>query len=199
MVDMIPDQGGSSGGGSLTSLAWPRTVPILTDAWITLREWTSADADGAFAACQDADTQCWMDIPVPYLREHAVDFVGQQSRAQWSSQRGAPFAITATGADQLLGSCGLVGVTAEHLVAEVVCGVAQWARGRNVATRAVRLLCDWAFSDVGLARLEFYIEPSNVASRALAARLGCQFEGTLRSKALIHGARRDMALYALLK
>jgi ribosomal-protein-alanine N-acetyltransferase len=92
----------------------------------------------------------------------------------------------------VLGSCGLVGVTAKHLVAEVVYAVAPWAR-------AVRLLCDWAMTDLGLARLEIYVEPSNVASRAVAARLGGQFEGVLRSKALIQGTRRDMALYALLK
>jgi RimJ/RimL family protein N-acetyltransferase len=199
MVAMIPEGGRPFGDGPVASLAWPSTAPILTDGEITLREWTSADADVVLAACQDADLQRWMDIPVPYLREHAVDFVGPESRAQWSSHTGAPFAITATDSDQVLGSCGLVGVSSEHLVAEVVCGVAPWARGRNVATRAVRLLCDWAFSDVGLARLEFYIEPANVASRALASRLDCQFEGTLRSKALMHGTRRDMALYALLR
>lgn len=183
----------------MTSLAWPSAVPRLTDGWLTLREWTARDADAVLAACQDADTQRWMDVPVPYLPEHAADFVGEHGRQQWSSQQGAPFAIAATDDDQVLGACGLVAVTAQHLVAEVVCGVAPSARGRKVAQRAVRLLCDWAMTDVGLARLEFYVEPSNVASRAVAARLGCQFEGVLRSKALIQGTRRDMTLYALLK
>jgi [ribosomal protein S5]-alanine N-acetyltransferase len=143
--------------------------------------------------------QRWMDVAVPYLPEHAAGFVGDHSRQRWSSQQGAPFAIAATDDDQVLGSCGLVAVSAQHLAAEVVCGVAPSARGRKVAPRGVRLLCDWAMREVGFARLEFYVEPSNVASRAVAARLGCQFEGVLRSKALIQGSRRDMALYALLK
>jgi RimJ/RimL family protein N-acetyltransferase len=140
-----------------------------------------------------------MDVSVPYLPEHAAHFVGEHSRQQWSSKQGAPFAIASSDDDQVLGSCGLVAVTAEHLVAEVVYAVAPWARGRSVAQRAGRLLCDWALTDLGLARLEFYVEPANAASRAVAGRLGCQFEGTLRSKALIQGTRRDMALYALLK
>jgi RimJ/RimL family protein N-acetyltransferase len=59
------------------------------------------------------------------------------------------------------------------------------------------LLRDWALSEVGLARLEFYVEPSNVASRALAARLGCQFEEILPSDAPTQGARRDVTLYTL--
>lgn len=183
----------------MTSLTWPGTVPILTDGWLTLRGWNAGDADAVLAACQDAETQRWMDIPIPYLRQHAADFVGQQSRQQWSARRGAPFAITATHSNEVLGSCGLVGVSRAHLVAEVVCAVAPWARRRKVATRALRLLCHWALNDVGVARLEFYVEPSNLASRALTSRLGCQFEGVLHSKALIQGTRRDMALYALLR
>jgi RimJ/RimL family protein N-acetyltransferase len=183
----------------MTALAWPTTVPVLTDGTLVLREWTAVDADAVLAACQDAETQRWMDVPVPYLPEDAAEFVGEHSRQQWSSRQGAPFAIAATDDNRALGSCGLVAVSATDLVAEVVYAVAPWARGRKVAQRAARLLCDWALTDVGLARLEFYIEPANTASRAAVDRLGGQFEGILHSKALIQGVRRDMALYALLK
>ena len=188
---------GTTIADGVTSLAWPGEVPTLTDGWLTLRGWTEGDADAVLAACQDADTQRWMDVRVPYLPEHAADFVGRYSQQQWSSRSGAPFAIAAAEDDQVLGSCGLVGVRAEDLVAEVVYAVAPWARGRKVAQRAARILCSWALTDLGLARLELYIEPSNVASLAVAARLGCQFEGLLCKKALVGGTRRDMALYAL--
>ena len=181
----------------MSSLAWPAEVPALTDGAVTLRGWAARDADAVLAACQDADTRRWMDVPVPYLPEHAAEFVGEHSRRQWSSRQGAPFAITATDDDQVLGACGLAAVDSVHHVAEVVYGVAPWARGQKVAQRAGRLLCDWALREVGLARLELYVEPSNVASRAVAERLGCELEGVLRSKALIQGTRRDMALYAL--
>jgi len=183
----------------VSALRWPGTVPVLTDGSVTLREWTGRDADAVLAACQDPDTQRWMDVPVPYLPEHAAGFVGEHSRQQWSSRQGAPFAIAASDDDHVLGSCGLVAVNGEQLVAEVVYAVAPWARGRKVARRAAQLLCDWALTDVGLARLELYIEPANGASRAVAARIGCEFEGVLRGKALIQGTRRDMALYALAK
>jgi RimJ/RimL family protein N-acetyltransferase len=128
-----------------------------------------------------------MDVPVPFLPEHAADFVGAHAELQWSSRRGAPFAITASNGDQVLGSCGLVAIDAGDLVAQVVCGVDPAARGRKVARRAGRLLCDWALKDVGFARLEFYIEPTNAASRAVAVHLGWQLEGILRSKSLIRG------------
>jgi RimJ/RimL family protein N-acetyltransferase len=184
--------------GSTISLAWQSTPPVLSDGSLTLRPWRAEDVGAVFAAGQDAETQRWIDVPVPFLAHHAVEFVGSQARQQWSSRRGAPFATTTTHDDRVLGSCGLVAVNTEDLVAQVVWAIDPSARGQGFARRAGRLLCDWALTDLGLARLEFYIEPANAASRAVAKQLGCQMEGILRSKSLIQGTRRDIALYALL-
>lgn len=183
----------------MTLLDWPVTVPTLTDGSVMLRGWIDEDADAVYAACQDAEIQRWMDVPVPYLLEHAIQFIGEQSAGQWSSQKGAPFAITCPAHGGVLGSCGLVKVDARHLVAEVVYAVAPSARGGHVAQRAVGILCEWAFRELGMARLEFYIEAGNAASRAVAERVGCRQEGVLRSKLLIGGSRRDMVVYALIK
>lgn len=180
------------------SLSWPAAMPVLSDELITLRPWRAADAAAVLEACQDPEIQQWMDVPVPFLAHHADEFVGDRAREQWSSRRGAPFAITTPADGQVLGSCELVSVDQTDLVAQVVCAVHPSARGRGIAQRAVRLLCDWALTDLGLARLEFYIEPTNAASRAVAERLGCQLEGILRSKSVRRGTRRDFALYALL-
>ena len=173
-------------------------MPTLSDGSVTLRPWRASDADAVLFACSDPETQRWMDVPVPFLPEDAAEFVGAHAEQQWSSRRGAPFAITASDDDQALGSCALVAADAGDLVAQVVWAVAPQARGQRVARRAGRLLCDWALNAIGFARLEFYIEPENAASRAVALHLGCQREGILRSKSLIRGSRRDFALYALL-
>jgi RimJ/RimL family protein N-acetyltransferase len=182
----------------MTVLDWPVAVPTLTDGSVMLRGWSDRDADAVYAACQDAEIQRWMDVPVPYRLEHAIRFVGEQSVGQWSSQKGAPFAITRPAGGEVLGSCGLVNVDARHLVAEVVYAVAPSARGGRVAQRAVGLLCRWAFREIGLARLEFYIEAGNAASRAVAERVGCRQEGVLRDRVLIGASRRDIVVYALL-
>lgn len=182
----------------MTILGWPVVVPTLTDGSVMLRGWIDQDADAVYAACQDAEIQRRMDVPVPYLLEHATQYVGEQSAGQWLSQTGAPFAITRPANGEVLGSCGLVNVDARHLVAEVVCAVAPSARGGRVAQRAVGILCEWAFREIGMARLEFYIEPGNGASQAVAERVGCRQEGPLRNKVLSGGSRRDMAVYALI-
>jgi RimJ/RimL family protein N-acetyltransferase len=119
---------------AVTLLDWPVAVPTLTDGCVMLRGWIDQDADAVYAACQDAEIQRWMDVPVPYLLEHAIRFVGEQSAGEWLSQKGAPFAITCAADGGVLGSCGLVNVDARHVVAEVVCAVA--SHSEPLASRA---------------------------------------------------------------
>jgi RimJ/RimL family protein N-acetyltransferase len=72
------------------------------------------------------------------------------------------------------------------------------ARGRGLATRAVRLLARWAFGELGLARLELTCGPDNEASQQVAERCGFTREGLLRSHVPFKGGRRDSVLYSLL-
>ncbi len=183
----------------MSSLNWPDAAPTLTGGSVSLRGWTGSDAEAVFDACQDADLQHWLAVPAPYRLAQARDFVEAFAPKQWSSRRGAPFAAVDTDTGQLLGAPSLKDVDSDRKVAEVGYWVAPWARGQSVAQRAVRLMCDWAFTEVGLQRLEFFIEPANAASCAVAGRLGCVREALFRNKEVIRGTSRDMALYALQK
>ena len=72
--------------------------------------------------------------------------------------------------------------------------VAPQARGRGVATRAVRLLARFAFTELGVARLELTCAPDNAASQ----RCGFVREGVLRSHLPFKGGRRDTVVFSLL-
>lgn len=71
------------------------------------------------------------------------------------------------------------------------------ARGQGVAVGAVRLLAGWALGDLGLVRLELFVEPENVASQRVAERCGFVREGLLRSRWVGQGRRRDSVVYGL--
>ena len=73
------------------------------------------------------------------------------------------------------------------------------ARGRGVATRALRLLCRHALDDLRLDRLELVTDPDNRASQRVAEKVGFRREGVLRSH-LLHpdGRRRDSVMFSLL-
>ena len=72
------------------------------------------------------------------------------------------------------------------------------ARGRGIATHAVRLIARWAFAELALARLEITCGPDNEPSLRVAERCGFVREGLLRSHRSFQGARRDTVIFGLL-
>jgi [ribosomal protein S5]-alanine N-acetyltransferase len=86
----------------------------------------------------------------------------------------------------------------EHNCAEIAYVITSDARGRGIATEAVRLLTDWAFASLALARLQLKIDPNNIASIRVADKTGYQREGLLRSAVAIRGNRIDVFVYSRL-
>lgn len=88
----------------------------------------------------------------------------------WSAGRDAQFTIVS----QL--KAGLLGSIALHVPEDSPASVGYWlasdARGRGIATEAVRLILGWAFDTIGLARVELYAQKGNVASQRVAERAG---------------------------
>lgn len=153
----------------------------LTEDGLTLRAWRESDIDEIYRACQDPDIQRWTYVPSPYARDHASGFVTELAPQGWEQDSSMAFGVFDTASGALLGSCGLVNVDLPAHTAEIGYWVAPWARRRRVAERAARAAARWAFDKLGVQRLVWHAEVGNHASRLVAARIGCQFEGTLRA------------------
>ena len=100
--------------------------------------------------------------------------------------------------DVLLGGISLNNVDLAQRRGAVGYWLVPAARGRGVATHAVRLIGRWAFEDLELARLELTCAPDNHASQQVAARCGFTREGLLRSHVPFKGGRRDSVMFSLL-
>ena len=61
----------------------------------------------------------------------------------------------------------------------------------------MRLLCGYASLELGVARIELWIEPENVGSQQVAEAAGFKREGPMRSFMPVGGRRRDMLMYSL--
>lgn len=173
----------------------------LSTSRLTLRPLEPSDADAVLAACQDPEIARWTTIPSPYTREHAVDFVERISPEGWRDDTLYNFGVFSRESGVLVSSMGLVGLTqlpAPGRQAELGYWTVKEQRGRGYTAEAGRAVCDWAFSALGVERLEWFAEAGNVASRAVALRLGFVMEGTRRSKIVQHGTRRDTWSAALL-
>jgi RimJ/RimL family protein N-acetyltransferase len=152
--------------------------PTLSDGVVTLRPWRATDGEAVFEACQDPDIPRWVPIPQPYTLEDGRWFVNHAAEESQSGQT-AHFAIVDPATDSLLGSMSRHGL-AEH---RMMFGywLAPDARGRGVATRALRLIVDWTLATTKVVRLELYTDAANDRSGRVALRAGFEFEGIRRA------------------
>jgi RimJ/RimL family protein N-acetyltransferase len=169
--------------------------PVLTGRTVRLRPWRAEDAEPVFAACQDAEIQRWTEVPVPYLREHAEAFVGEVADRTWSAG-GGQFAVETVDGGALAGAMTLfpprngVGAGGYWTVAG--------HRRRGATAEALRLLCEWAFAELGLRRVELVVDPGNAGSRGVAEAAGFRVEGVLRQRSLHRGVPVDDVVYGRL-
>jgi RimJ/RimL family protein N-acetyltransferase/nitrite reductase/ring-hydroxylating ferredoxin subunit len=154
--------------------------PPLSDGTISLRPFHAGDAVAVAAACQDPEVGRWIPmVPVPYSETEAGAFILMTLQA-WQNGSGYEFAIVDAAADRYLGSVGIhVGPNPRRYSIGYL--VAPEARGRGVATRAVRLAARWAFETLGVERLALWTLPGNVASQAVAEKAGFRHEGLIRN------------------
>jgi RimJ/RimL family protein N-acetyltransferase len=100
--------------------------------------------------------------------------------------------------DTFLGLCMAPTIAREpEWTAEIGYCVLAAARGRGVATEALRRVTDWAFAQ-GVLRTELIISPDNVGSKRVAERAGYTYEGTLRAKYFKQGRREDQEVWSRL-
>jgi len=96
-----------------------------------------------------------------------------------------------------LGFAGAVHVDREAATAELGYMIARAARGRGVATQALRELTARCFAQ-DLVRLELLIAVANVGSQKVAERCGYTCEGVLRSKHVKELLREDTQIWSRL-
>ena len=165
----------------------PESLTLL-DGELELRRLSLADRDAVVDACRDPQILRWTTLPDPFTASEVERFV-DEADARWTDGSAVELVIVSDG--RLLGAIHLA--FHEEWRASVAYWLAPGARGRGVATRAVKLLVRWAFETFdGLVRVELWSVVGNDASDAVARRAGFLEEGILRSRLPSRGTYRDV-------
>jgi [ribosomal protein S5]-alanine N-acetyltransferase len=177
----------------------PIEFPVegLTDGVVRLRLIADGDIPAVVEAVQDPLIPRSTTVPAAYGAAEARQW---QRVATSGVATGTDLATLVVGAadDRLLGAVGIHGLNPQTGRCSAGYWVAAVERRRGFATRALRVLCDFAFRELDVSRVELWIEPANRPSRRVAERVGFAREGLLRSFTVVGGERRDMLMYSLL-
>jgi RimJ/RimL family protein N-acetyltransferase len=178
--------------------------PVIEAGPLTLRPFGEDDIAWVCQVSQDPAIQANLpQVFAPYRREHAAFFVRQMTLAAWDTRSRAEFLVAETpaggAAGTRLGRVGLGLRPHDPGAAEIGYWMDPRARGRGVATAAVRALCQWAFTALDLALIEWHAEVGNVASRRVAEKAGFLIGGTLRRRLIHREERVDAWVGSLLR
>ena len=149
---------------------WEPPDPPLADEAVLLRPPDEDDVPAIAAACADPEIARWIPVPVPYATADAEAFV-EGATERWAAGTAAELAIVERATGDLV---GMIGLHRGERPGRATVGywLAPGARGRGLATRAVRLVVAWAFTDARLERLELTTLVGNDASGRVALRAG---------------------------
>ncbi|MFL6007347.1 MAG: GNAT family N-acetyltransferase [Gaiellaceae bacterium] len=170
----------------------------LADGDIRLDPLTAAHAAAMDALARDRDVARFTRVPDPVPDGFGARWIERYTRGR-EDRTNDGFAIVDSETGDFLGFMALVNLNLETQEAEAGYIVASHARGRGVATRALRLLTDWAFAELPLERIELFIDVENSPSEVVAQRCGYTREGVLRWTYLKPGLRSDTIVYSKLR
>lgn len=168
----------------------------LTGDGVRLRDLTAEDFDDFFAIVGDDRVTSWMafDSHTPESGRAMLD--GILERSSRTDRPDYMLAVTRLDDDRVIGFARLAPGIHRGAKLGYAIGADHWGRGH--ATDASRTMLKFAFDQLDLHRVTAAIGPENVASVAVAKRLGFSYEGHLRDHVFTNNAWRDSLLYSLL-
>jgi ribosomal-protein-alanine N-acetyltransferase len=152
--------------------------PLLAlPAGLHLRPWGRDDAAGLVIAVKDPLVRHYAGALLDTRNEAAAAL--QRWSSTWSHGDGAAWAVSDSGG-QVLGALRFALMDAKLGTGSVGYWLAAPARGRGVASAAVRSGTEVVFDHLGWHRVELYHAVENGRSCAVARRAGFPFEGVMR-------------------
>ena len=173
--------------------------PVLETPRLVLREIVPADAPALFGIHGDAAYMRWFGSESLRVPDDAIKLA--EMFAGWRSlpNPGTRWALELKDTPGLIGTAGVFGWHRAWHKCLTGFEIDKAHAGQGLMREALGAIFNWSFATMALNRIEAQIHPDNLASRALAERLGFKEEGLLREVGFWAGAYHDLVQYGLLR
>ncbi len=181
--------------GLVPPSTWRDGLPVVRGLGFTLRELVAADAPTLMQHLTPAEVSRFISPPPASVTGFERFIVwAQRERA---AGRYACFAVVPDGEQTAVGIFQVRRLEGREGVAEwgFILGAAYWGTGIFLA--GAERVVDFAFTEMGLHRLEARASVANGRGNGALAKLGAVREAVLRRSFERHGAWHDQALWTL--
>lgn len=174
------------------------TLPTLNTERLILRPFTVADASDVerlAGAREVADTT--LHIPHPYPKGGGEAWISTHSSG-WSNNTLLTLAIAPRESPAAIVGAISLAIDQPHSRAELGYWIGSEYWGQGFATEASRAMIAFAFTELGLHRVQARHFTRNPSSGRVMQKLGMQLEGVMRDAYFRWERFEDVALYAIL-
>jgi [ribosomal protein S5]-alanine N-acetyltransferase len=175
----------------------PIPHPTLLTTRLRLRQFREEDTDAMHECFADPDAMRFWHTPVHTKRIESERVVRRSIDCTPSYYRF--WAVADAGSDRCLGMVTYYDGHIRYKRVSIGYIINPGCHRQGIATEAASAVLDHCFGELGLHRVQAFIQPDNTASRALVEKLGFSREGLLRDNLRVGETWRDQMLYALLK
>jgi RimJ/RimL family protein N-acetyltransferase len=177
---------------------WPAAIPELTTPRLTLRGLQADDAAALLEVLGDRQVTRYHSMPTMASLAEAEGALARLA-ARFEAGEAIRWAIQSHTERQLIGTIGLLHVVAEHYRGEIGYELGSRWWGQGLIPEAAAAVIDYAFSVLGLHRIEAGVLVDNQASVRVLEKLGFREEGTLRHYLHLKGRFEDVRWFGLLR
>lgn len=168
--------------------------PILeVDERSYLRPWTLDDVPVVVVAYCEPDIQWW--APYSYDQAEAEQVIERWTES-WQKETGVCWAIAMRSDNSAFGRFAFQTIDFISGSAEIAYWVLPESRGEGFASLATTAICEWAFNQLGLHRVQLFHSVRNIASCRVAEKAGLELEATLKSDAIYRDGWHDSHLHS---
>lgn len=144
-------------------------APVLAGEAVLFRPWDADDANALEPACGDPDIGRFTTVPAEFSQDAARAWIARQHKHEREGTA-LVLAIEPVAVGHAVGMVGLF-LLGRRDGPRLGYWVTRQHRGRGLATRAARLLVNWALTQEEFAHVLVDVECGNVPSVRLAERL----------------------------
>lgn len=171
-------------------------LPTLNGDNLRLRALTSNDLPDLIAIFSDVDVVRFTSID-PLTSEAAATAFLEEIHQGFRSGTLYQWGIQVE--QDIVGTCTLASIDCKHRRADLGFALAQAFWGQGLIQRALPVVIQFGFEQLGLHRIEADADPRNIRSIRVLERFGFQREGLLRERYIQLGEIQDAAVYGLLR
>jgi ribosomal-protein-alanine N-acetyltransferase len=170
--------------------------PTLKTDRIELRKITESDLENIYIGLSNPDVIQYYGIRFSSLESTKEQMTWFLELEQ--NQTGIWWAICSRDNRSFYGACGFNGLSKEHKKAEIGFWLLPDFWGQGIMTETMPLICDYGFDQLGLHRIEGFVESDNQKCKKAMAKLDFLYEGTMKDCEIKNGKFISLDIYAKL-